>query len=284
MNYEGRNFRLWDYSFVHHQLLLRSYVATPRPNSIDIAFAGVKYVDMPIRLSGLRLCAPSRREVEAVRSKGIQIEGRDQVSILESDGRRFVVVAAMMWERSNMLGSPQSSLEYVGKKTRWPESHKRQVLEDITSYRERKFQLWDYYSGHDQLLLRSCMGTQYPTNTDIVFIAVKYVEIPTSFEGLQICAPTPEETGRVHQNGIELYGNKYSVFALETGGYRYTVVAAAQWPFVNTFGPMVSDVEYFGDTVGRTPSRTLTLGRQPNRVLSGNSSASNGGHDAVDEG
>ncbi len=91
----------------------------------------------------------------------------------------------------------------------------------------RKFQVWDYWISHGQLLIRSPKRESIGCvkNIDVRFTGVKYLEIPcTEFE-LQIEQPTEEEknnlTARLERN---LYRGE-NVFVLVCNGTRHYIIA-----------------------------------------------------------
>jgi len=51
---------------------------------------------------------------------------------------------------------------------------------------DRDFRVWDYNVSHDQLLIRSPKTPDRPTNIDIVFVGVRYMDIPTHFQCLEV--------------------------------------------------------------------------------------------------
>jgi hypothetical protein len=51
---------------------------------------------------------------------------------------------------------------------------------------DRHFQIWRYEVGHAQLLLRSVKGDRHASRIDVLFKAVKAIDLPTKFDGLQI--------------------------------------------------------------------------------------------------
>lgn len=60
-------------------------------------------------------------------------------------------------------------------------------MEPVDAYRaSRHFQVWLYTVSHGQLLLRSVKSADHATRIDLLFKAVEFVEIPTSFDGLQV--------------------------------------------------------------------------------------------------
>lgn len=51
---------------------------------------------------------------------------------------------------------------------------------------DRHFQVWRYEVGHAQLLLRSVKGDDHGSRIDVLFKAVQAIDLPTTFDGLQI--------------------------------------------------------------------------------------------------
>jgi len=92
-SYESsRNFRLWKYSPSHSTLLLRSNkseeIIDEQESTIDIDFTDVKYVELPISLTGVRL-----QEAVEVPAKIREIKQDGKVFELISGNRVFYVVA-----------------------------------------------------------------------------------------------------------------------------------------------------------------------------------------------
>ncbi len=55
----------------------------------------------------------------------------------------------------------------------------------ILSY-QRQFQVWEYTVSHRQLLLRSVQGKVHPTQVDVLFKSVTGMNLPATFQGLQV--------------------------------------------------------------------------------------------------
>jgi hypothetical protein len=51
---------------------------------------------------------------------------------------------------------------------------------------DRRFQVWRYQVGHSQLLLRSVKDASHDSRIDLLFKAVDRIDLPTSFDGLNI--------------------------------------------------------------------------------------------------
>jgi len=107
-----RTFRLWEFNVSHNQLLLRSPKKKLQPRNIDIAFVGVGYVDIPTRLDGITLCQPNDDEIERICERLGKKVARDQIHVLSSSGKRYLVVATAKQIGDNDLDIFESSLEH----------------------------------------------------------------------------------------------------------------------------------------------------------------------------
>lgn len=93
-------FKIWEYQVSHGQLLIRSPKAPATGTSpelltnVDLVCLGVDYVAVPCVLHGLELLPPSPdeiRQLEVLLGKTIAL---DNVKVLASGGKRFLVVAS----------------------------------------------------------------------------------------------------------------------------------------------------------------------------------------------
>ncbi len=109
---------------------------------------------------------------------------------------------------------------------------------------DREFRLWDFRVSHDQLLLRSAKTDTFPTNIDIAFVGVEYIELPTRIESPTICPPAEADVERAQ---LALGRNIPSdqIFVVEAGNSRYLVVAAAMKASENDLDFMESSLERF---------------------------------------
>ncbi len=106
-----RSFRLWEFQVSHGQLLLRSPKSESESQNLDIVFAGVEYIELPTKMETVTLTEPSAEERERAADalgKSVPVE---RVFIIESNERRFLVVAAAMVVEENDLDLFESSLE-----------------------------------------------------------------------------------------------------------------------------------------------------------------------------
>ncbi|HEY0483981.1 MAG TPA: hypothetical protein VGD37_40960 [Kofleriaceae bacterium] len=90
---------------------------------------------------------------------------------------------------------------------------------------ERTFKIWDFYITHSQLLLRSHKTVTHPKNIDIIFGDVDYVELPATLFGLDLVDAGPEDYRKAEQV-MDGPVAAERVFAIETKGRRYLVIAA----------------------------------------------------------
>lgn len=106
-----RSFRIWDFRVSHDQLLLRSPKSASTPKNLDIAFVGVEYVELPTKMRDIKLCkaeVDEHKKIEQMLNKSVPL---DQVFILETAERRYVIVAAAVKVFENELDIFESSLE-----------------------------------------------------------------------------------------------------------------------------------------------------------------------------
>jgi len=90
---------------------------------------------------------------------------------------------------------------------------------------DRELRLWEYTVSLRQLLLRSPkVESGYANNLDVIFVGVRYIEIPVTFKGLTITLGT-----RKHLRKIEpLLGRAVPlthIFLLESRGRTHIIVA-----------------------------------------------------------
>jgi hypothetical protein len=107
----GRRFRVWDFRVSHDQLLLRSPKTSDEPRNFDLIFVGVEYVGMPTKLPELRIVDTTEDDVRAAERLLAREVPKEWVFVLESQGRRGLIVAAAMKAFENDLGFLESSLE-----------------------------------------------------------------------------------------------------------------------------------------------------------------------------
>lgn len=109
---------------------------------------------------------------------------------------------------------------------------------------KRIFRIWDFRVSHDQLLIRSPKSASEPSNIDLAFVGVEFVELPTMLKGLRVAEPTADDAKRV-----ELALNRpvalNRVFVIETDGHRYAIVAAAMRVSENELDMFESSLERF---------------------------------------
>ncbi len=134
-------------------------------------------------------------------------------------------------------------------------------------YSGRRFRIWDYNVGHNQLLLRSPTSDGAETNIDIVFLGVEYLGIPSKLVGVGLM---PAE--RNHAKKIErLMGrpiDRRSIHVLISGGKEYLLVAAGYFVSRNRLDLFESSLEYasnggkkreLGEILARSSDRLETV-------------------------
>ena len=93
---------------------------------------------------------------------------------------------------------------------------------------DRIFRLWEYQVSHDCMLIRGTRKTPAdpgPSNIDLVFEGVEYLNIPSMFRGLELVEPTKSEIREAQKQSHSHEVNPQWVHILVTDGKRHTVVA-----------------------------------------------------------
>lgn len=113
-----------------------------------------------------------------------------------------------------------------------------------TNLSNRTFRLWEYRVSHSQLLIRSPKHQQFPTNVDIIFAGVEYLELPIRWENLSIGEGTEEEINEIR---VLLKRNMphSKMYILHEGETRFKVVAAGMKVFENELDMFESSLESF---------------------------------------
>jgi hypothetical protein len=107
-----RDFRFWDYTVSHDQLLFRSPKTDVLAYNIDIIFWRVEYVEIPTHFSNPKMQQCDVDEVARVsRLLGKAIDIQDSYCLV-TRGQKFVIVAAGYKVLQNELDIFESSLEY----------------------------------------------------------------------------------------------------------------------------------------------------------------------------
>jgi len=107
----NRNFRFWDFRVSHDQLLLRSAKNATTPRNVDVAFVGVEYVELPTKIRDLCLCDATAEDYAKAQDRLGRTVPNSQVYVVETEGRRYLVVAAAVKVFENDLEIFESSLE-----------------------------------------------------------------------------------------------------------------------------------------------------------------------------
>lgn len=95
-SFAGREFQFWLYRVSHGELLVRSPKDAVHPRNIDLMFAGVEYVDLPRSLPALEVDEPKEADLARAQERLGRPLDRQSVVVLESHGRRYVVVAPVV--------------------------------------------------------------------------------------------------------------------------------------------------------------------------------------------
>jgi hypothetical protein len=107
----NRMFRVWDFRVSHDQLLIRSAKSASSPKNLDVAFVGVEYMELPTKIRDMEIADATEADVGRAQQALTRPVNRDELHVLSSGGRRYVVVAAAMKVSENELDFMESSLE-----------------------------------------------------------------------------------------------------------------------------------------------------------------------------
>jgi hypothetical protein len=92
----GREFQFWQFTVSHESLLVRSPMGDGAASNVDLMFVGVEYVELPRLLDSLQIDTPTADEVRHVGQRLGRTVQATEVTVLVSNGRRYVVVAVAL--------------------------------------------------------------------------------------------------------------------------------------------------------------------------------------------
>lgn len=92
--YAMRNFQVWLFRVGHGELLVRSPRDEVNSRNVDLVFVGVDYMDLPRVLSGVVVFATSLDDIRRAEERLGRPVDRSTIRVLETEGRRHLVVAA----------------------------------------------------------------------------------------------------------------------------------------------------------------------------------------------
>ena len=96
-SFPDRDFKIWDYSVSHRQMVIRGLGPAEGSPNVDLHFRGVAFMRIPAIFRGLSLVAATPEEIaEAQRSVELGRCDPETVHVLESAGHRYLVVAASL--------------------------------------------------------------------------------------------------------------------------------------------------------------------------------------------
>ena len=113
MDDAARKFKIWDFSPSHDRLLLRSPKDAAHKSNVDIAFFGVEYLELPTALDGLSIGEPTEHECRRVSEMTGSAPPKNRILVLESGGRRHLIVAVAYKVSENDLDIFTSSLSRI---------------------------------------------------------------------------------------------------------------------------------------------------------------------------
>ena len=115
-------------------------------------------------------------------------------------------------------------------------------IENFTS--DKIFQMWDALVSHKHFLLRCAASALNSENTDIIFIYVTYLEIPTTLYGLEI-AETRDSflLDKFARRTGKIFDNAHRLFEIKSGGKEFYVIASQVLIDTNTLGTWESPLK-----------------------------------------
>lgn len=117
-NKSDRTFKLWEYQISHGQLLIRSPKSPATETSLetltnlDLVCLGIEYMAVPRIFRGLELTSPTPGEIQDLELLLGKPIPPDNVKILESEGKRFPIVASSCSISENDWDIFESPLEF----------------------------------------------------------------------------------------------------------------------------------------------------------------------------
>ena len=105
------SFRIYDW--LEECLLLRCQGGLFTGADIDLIFWGVKYLELPLLLRGVRITRPRDKETISYEEKYAPdklAEPGDRTYLIESEGNKFYIIASNFWILENNNHVSESSL------------------------------------------------------------------------------------------------------------------------------------------------------------------------------
>jgi hypothetical protein len=112
-----------------------------------------------------------------------------------------------------------------------------QYLKEFSS--EHIFDISEVEIDGRLLLLRNSAGLPSPVTTDLIFAGVLYIELPSLLFGVRITLPCDEKAVEIEKNHTtyQCLSDEFKgefVYAIESQGKRYHVVASTLWIHIHT--------------------------------------------------
>ena len=124
-----RIFRMTDYRIGLHHLLLRSRIGIGGEQNVDLIFAGIEYLELPLLLHGIRISrSQDDRAISLEQRAAVDTHYGERMFVLESGGRDFYIVASAHWILINtLIGS--SLVPMCDQEASWEEFYRDHVKE-----------------------------------------------------------------------------------------------------------------------------------------------------------
>ncbi|WP_417392449.1 hypothetical protein [Gimesia sp.] len=109
--FNGRDFRIWDFSVHHSRLLIRSQPTLSHDYNIDLIFTAVDYISVPKHLDKLEIDSATQEEYQSIQKLFKREITKDEITILVSNGSRNFIAAAGFEMNENELELFDSGLD-----------------------------------------------------------------------------------------------------------------------------------------------------------------------------
>lgn len=102
-SFSDRVFKFWHYHISHGELLIRSHKNASHDKNIDIMFFDVIYIELPRNLSNIKIEKATEEEILHVNQKMDKTIKPENITILVSNDKRYLIVASFMIVEENEL-------------------------------------------------------------------------------------------------------------------------------------------------------------------------------------
>lgn len=99
----NRKFKFWFYHVTHGEAIIRSVKTEEFGTNIDIYFGDIQYIEIPTKLSELKLENANETDIVYLTEKTGNVVRSQDVIVLFSGERRFYIIASIVKVMENTL-------------------------------------------------------------------------------------------------------------------------------------------------------------------------------------